>query len=455
MHESLASQSLPSPPPPSLSSPSTTTISQSPAINTNESSFVIDINAGQIPSKKWPNTSSTLPKVSGYSTRHDRQSSVQLKIQTGVVSSGLAIHQKASFWEKFRRTMNYIFSHLLILLSQLSPIVQSFSGLIILLYLIQFGGEITVDFFALIPGEIISPGQWYHTIIALWSHAFLETRLTWVILDLLVLSFCGTLIEPLWGHKEVLRFMVITLIPTAILTSINYVILYCLTYDGSYLFNIRVHGFFGFYAAMAVTVKQLLPQSILFATSFGRLKNDHIAFTITVIATILYAFNLVDGVQVILLIYGILISWLYLRFLQPHTRHLYNSSDMAMNTTITRGDLSDTFAFETFFPNVLRPLVAIPCNLIYNFFVRINICPKIPSPAAQLLMDNADSAVNFSQMRTQLFPGPSSSSQSTFQKYHPHHHHHHHHQKHYYQPVPQQSHNNMSQSLQPLLQENL
>ena len=273
--------------------------------------------------------------------------------------------------------------------------------------------------------------------------------------------------------------MVITLIPTVILTSINYVILYCLTYDGSYLFNIRVHGFFGFYAAMAVTVKQLLPQSILFATSFGRLKNDHIAFTITgkdciillifllriihlfskkliiVIATILYAFNLVDGVQVILLIYGILISWLYLRFLQPHTRHLYNSSDMAMNTTITRGDLSDTFAFETFFPNVLRPLVAIPCNLIYNFFVRINICPKIPSPAAQLLMDNADSVVNFSQMRTQLFPGPSSSSQSTFQKYHPHHHHHHHHQKHYYQPVPQQSHNNMSQSLQPLLQENL
>ena len=208
MHESLASQSLPSPPPPSLSSQSTTTISQSPAINTNESSFAIDINAGQIPSKKWPNTSSTLPKVSGYSTRHDRQSSVQLKIQTGVVSSGLAIHQKASFCEKFRRTMNYIFSHLLILLSQLSPIVQSFSGLIILLYLIQFGGEITVDFFALIPGEIISPGQWYHTIIALWSHAFLETRLTWVILDLLVLSFCGTLIEPLWGHKEVCSLLI-------------------------------------------------------------------------------------------------------------------------------------------------------------------------------------------------------------------------------------------------------
>ncbi|OTF79352.1 hypothetical protein BLA29_007081 [Euroglyphus maynei] len=240
--------------------------------------------------------------------------------------------------------------------------------------------------------------------------------------------------------------MVITLIPTAILTSIHYVLLYCLTYDGSYLFNVRIHGFFGFYAAMAVTVKQLLPQSILFTTAFGRLKNDHIAFTITVIATILYAFNLLDGVQVILLIYGILTSWLYLRFLQPHTRHLYTSD--TMDTTITRGDLSDTFAFETFFPNVLRPLVAIPCNLIYNFFVRINICPKIPSPAAQLLMDN-DSVVNFSQMRTQLFPGP-----STFQKYPAHHHHHHHHhQKHYYQPV-QQSHN-MSQSLQPLLQENL
>lgn len=82
--------------------------------------------------------------------------------------------------------------------------MQSFSCLIILLYLIQFGGEITVDFFALIPSEIISPGQWYHTVIAIWSHAFLETQLLMVILDLIILSFCGTLIEPLWGHKEVI-----------------------------------------------------------------------------------------------------------------------------------------------------------------------------------------------------------------------------------------------------------
>ncbi|XP_046909520.1 transmembrane protein 115 [Dermatophagoides farinae] len=450
----MQSSTSPLPPPSTTISILPTNTNESLTIPSSSSSLAITINAGQIPLKKCPN-SSTTSSASGYSTRHDRQSSVQLKIQASnsdIGSGGLAIHQKTSYWQKFRRTMNYIFSHLIILLSQLSPIVQSFSGLIILLYLIQFGGEITVDFFALIPGEIISPGQWYHTVIALWSHAFLETRLAWIILDLLVLSFCGTLIEPLWGHKEVLRFMVITLIPTAILTSIHYVILYCLTYDGSYLFNVRIHGFFGFYAAISVTVKQLLPQSILFATAFGRLKNDHIAFTITVIATILYALNLLDGVQVILLIYGILTSWLYLRFLQPHTRHLYTSD--TSDTTITRGDLSDTFAFETFFPNVLRPLVAIPCNLIYNFFVRINICPKIPSPAAQLLMDN-NLAFNFSQMRTTtLFSGPSSSismTPSTFQEYHPHHHHHHHHQKH--QPL-QQSHN-MSQSLQPLLQENL
>lgn len=102
------------------------------------------------------------------------------------------------------------------------------------------------------------------------------------------------------------------------------------------------------------------------------------------IAIILYLVNIFKGVQVILLMYGIFTSWLYLRFLQSHTRHWADST----TTTITRGDLSDSFAFETFFPNVLRPLVSIISTNIYNFFVKLNICPKIPSPAAQLLEDN-------------------------------------------------------------------
>lgn len=115
---------------------------------------------------------------------------------------------------------------------------------------------------------------------------------------------------------------------------------------------------------------------------------------------IAYFLHILHGVHVVMFLYGTLTSWFYLRFYQPHTRH---SSD-ASTTTIKRGDLSDAFAFETFFPNVLRPLVAIFSNHVYNALVRINLCPKIPSPAVRLLNESlssplADSSIVYYQSK--------------------------------------------------------
>lgn len=81
-------------------------------------------------------------------------------------------------------------------------------------------------------------------------------------------------------YLQVIRFLAIACLPSALLTAIHYILLYCITYDVAYLFSVRIHGFLPFCAAVVVTVKQLLPQSILFSTSFGRLKNDDIPLTV-------------------------------------------------------------------------------------------------------------------------------------------------------------------------------
>lgn len=367
------------------------------------------------PTLSFPSTSSS--KVSKQSSSssstfgHDRQPSVQLKIES---SGGPPLQSNVPFETRARLQLTYFLSQLFALLTRLSPIVQSISALLILVFLIQFSGDVVVDFFALTPGEIISPGQWYHTVISLWSHVFLETRIYSLVVDLLILSFCSTLIEPLWGPKEVLRFIVIACIPSALLTAIHFILLYCITYDVSYLFNVRIHGFLPFCAAVVVTVKQLLPQSVIFSTSFGRLKNDHIPFTVFVILVILYICNILRGVQVIMFTYGIITSWFYLRFLQPHTRHTISTlssssgSAPATTTTITRGDFSDSFAFETFFPNVIRPIVAIISTSIYNCLVRCHLCPKIPSPAVRLL-DEQSSKLGASSTRSSFKYYPASS----------------------------------------------
>ena len=52
------------------------------------------------------------------------------------------------------------------------------------------------------------------------------------------------------------------------------------------------------------------------------------------------------------------------------------------------GDLSDAFAFATFFPNVLQPLVRLISNPIYCFLVRMHVCPDYAgSPSVRVLSE--------------------------------------------------------------------
>lgn len=129
--------------------------------------------------------------------------------------------------------------------------------------------------------------------------------------------------------------------------------------------------------------------------------------------------------------YGLLTSWVYLRFYQPHVKHtnlnsnpvgngLSKSSSGYMTRTatkvITRGDMSDAFAFETFFPNIVRPVVAILSNFVYNLLVRASLCPKVPSAAARLLEEN-NSLSSVATTSTQGFTPPARSFKSSKQFY--------------------------------------
>ncbi|NWY47363.1 TM115 protein, partial [Sylvia atricapilla] len=55
-------------------------------------------------------------------------------------------------------------------------------------------------------------------------------------------------------------------------------------------------------------------------------------------------------------------SWVYLRFYQRHSRG--------------RGDMSDHFAFATFFPEILQPVVGLVANLVHSMLVKVRLCRK-------------------------------------------------------------------------------
>ncbi|CAG2112041.1 unnamed protein product, partial [Medioppia subpectinata] len=276
-------------------------------------------------------------------------------------------------WTIVLRNGRYFCSQIGILITKLSPTVQMVSILMILLYLIQLSGDSVVDWLILSPDSVLSVGQWYRVLLSLFTHPFIELHFYMIIIDMISLSLLATLIEPLWGPKEVILFFWLVAIASAFLSCLHYILIYAITTDASQLFATRIHGLSPFCASMAVTVKQMLSQSVLLQTAIGKLKNDDIPLLSLVVALVLYALNLIEGEPVVMFFYGLIVSWIYLRFIQPHEHQ--RRSPTASIRTQTRGDFSDAFAFHTFFPNVLRPIVAVFADALYGVFVRLGVCP--------------------------------------------------------------------------------
>lgn len=61
--------------------------------------------------------------------------------------------------------------------------------------------------------------------------------------------------------------------------------------------------------------------------------------------------------------YGALSGWVYLRFYQRHSRG--------------RGDMSDHFAFASFFPEAVQPAVGLLAGLVHAALVKIKVCRKM------------------------------------------------------------------------------
>lgn len=96
-----------------------------------------------------------------------------------------------------------------------------------------------------------------------------------------------------------------------------------------------MHGLGGLLGAFTVAMKQVMPDSILLDFSFLRLKQDNLPLLLILISLIVYLFSLTDLTYVLMISFGVLYGWTYLRFFQKHNNG-------------TRGDSSSTFVFARY-----------------------------------------------------------------------------------------------------------
>ncbi|KAL2249249.1 rhomboid-like protein 19 [Sesamum indicum] len=210
------------------------------------------------------------------------------------------------------------------------------------LAVVLIGGHIVVQilpsaasYLALIPAKTI-PFAWN-----LITAGYIEQSIHGVFISTVGLLFIGKLLEPIWGSREFLKFIFVVNFLTSVCVFITAISLYYITRQESYLY-MPISGFQGVLSGFLVGIKQIIPDQEL---SLLKIKAKWLP-SLALLVSVAVSFFTTDSASYLpTLIFGTYIGWIYLRYWQkkPEAK--------------LRGDPSDEFAFSTFFPEVLRPVI--------------------------------------------------------------------------------------------------
>uniref|UniRef100_A0A6N2LR13 Uncharacterized protein n=1 Tax=Salix viminalis TaxID=40686 RepID=A0A6N2LR13_SALVM len=170
---------------------------------------------------------------------------------------------------------------------------------------------------------------------------YIEQSIYGVVASTLCLLIMGKLLEQVWGPKEFLKFIFIANFLISVCVFITAISLYYITRRENYLY-MPISGFQGILAGFLVGIKQIIPDQEL---SLLRIKAKWFSSLMLLIAIAISFFTAESATYLPTLIFGTYMSWIYLRYFQrkPETK--------------LRGDPSDEFAFSSFFPEFLRPII--------------------------------------------------------------------------------------------------
>ncbi|ERN15955.1 rhomboid-like protein 19 [Amborella trichopoda] len=193
-----------------------------------------------------------------------------------------------------------------------------------------------LSYVALIPAKTI-PFAWN-----LMTAGYIEQSIYGLVFNTLGLLFIGKLLEPIWGSREFLKFIIVVNFLTSVCAFVTTIALYYITTQERFLYT-PLSGFHGVLAGFFVGIKQIIPDHELI--TFISLKAKWMP-SLLILTSIVITFLTSESASYLpFLIFGTYMSWLYLRYLQKNPE------------TNWKGDPSDEFAFLTFFPEFLRPVI--------------------------------------------------------------------------------------------------
>lgn len=165
-----------------------------------------------------------------------------------------------------------------------------------------------------------------------------------------------------WNFIEKLKFLIISTWIPGFMCLIYYYIKFANSRTEADLFYTGVTGSSAFVAAVTVVIKQLKYSTSSNTSAQNLYKYGPILYLLVVL--FLQLVNVICRITFFYSFLGLLFGWTYLRFFQKHTDG-------------KRGDFRPSFAFVSFFPRLVQPLIAILANFIYAVFLAFKLCPRI------------------------------------------------------------------------------
>lgn len=232
--------------------------------------------------------------------------------------------------------------------SPITRLSKTISVGLVMFYLLYRFVPSTHDYLTLVPGRTL-PCVWN-----LVTSGFISTSIYKVVFEVIAVLVLARIIEPVYGSREFLKFILLVDAMEAVAT---FVIVYCLfaaTANPALLY-LQFSGFHGILAGLLVALKQVMPEHEIKLLGFLGFKVKFIPAVYVVVGTIA-CLTLKQVKEAPFLLLGGYVAWLYLRFFQTQA------------DTDVKGDPNDDFRFATFFPGFLHgPVDTVAAVLSFIF----------------------------------------------------------------------------------------
>ena len=185
------------------------------------------------------------------------------------------------------------------------PVTKGMACALVVGFVLQLAiGDVFRKQFALVPAKVI-PKFWM-----LFSASLVELNLLQLVVNLVVLFFVGNLLEPLWGWKELVKFLAIINGASFAMLMATYILIFICANMLTILYA-QVGGFSVSIAGLLVGLKQALPEEELGLGSVSiRYKNLPLLYLgVCFVATGIFE----NGSFFLMALYGTLSAWFYIR----------------------------------------------------------------------------------------------------------------------------------------------